>query len=546
MFSVCAGDGGTAGQCCGAACLQTSYQTDPMNCGTCGTQCPAGESCSNGNCRPQDGGFGSVCPATCNPGYSCRNGDCIRDACGSTASVGEKCNASAYAACCGGPDCVDLYTSKTHCGQCGKTCSANQFCNAGTCVATPTCNPSNNGSSCPIGPGVIGKCCGSQCLDTTANANHCGSCNSTCGVGTVCTASSCVNTDGGYPNCTAPYGSCPAGLICNGTRCLAPTCAPGTTGGQCAFGIGIGTASSSLGTCCNGKCTDVTQDGLNCGTCGTACAAGSLCLSRGFGGSACTPNAPSTCAFCQPGQFCVNNQCQAASCGNGPSGMLCLTSNLKVGMCCSTGFSSTCADAFSDSSNCGGCGVVCPSGSCVLGVCQTGGPTCNRGDLGRFCDVDAGISNVCCQGAGCVNRQADNNNCGTCNAKCGAGLTCLTGTCLAQTCTAATQNSGCVGDGGVGRCCASSCADLKVDAINCGSCGRLCAVGESCANSVCGVDTCTPSSLGGACHFDAGTSIVGGTCCGAGCVDTRFDRTNCGGCNRLCPGDAGCVSGICR
>ncbi len=416
----------------------------------------------------------------------------------------------------------------------------------GACAAIPTCSPANNGLSCPLGPGQIGKCCGSVCVDTTSSVSNCGSCNASCGVGNVCTSSNCTNPDAGYALCTAPYGSCPAGLVCQSGKCLAPSCAPGATGGQCAFGIGVGQGGSALGTCCNGTCTDVTQDGLNCGACGTTCAAGTLCLTRGFArGAACTPSTPSTCAFCPVGQFCVNNQCSPASCGNF-SGGLCLTSTSKVGLCCSSGFVSACYDPYSDSNNCGGCGVACPSGSCVLGVCQTGGPTCGRGELGKFCDLDAGTSNVCCQGAGCIDKQTDNNNCAACNNKCGAGLSCLGGACLAQACTAATENKSCVGDGGVGRCCASSCSDLKIDTANCGSCGRLCAVGETCANAICGVATCTPSSLGGGCLYDAGTSLVGGTCCGAGCVDTRNDRTNCGGCNRLCPGDAGRSSGACH
>jgi large repetitive protein len=61
------GGGGTApcssGQAlCGSVC--TSLQTDPVNCGTCGSACTGGQTCQNGRCSGGTGGTGAGGAAT--------------------------------------------------------------------------------------------------------------------------------------------------------------------------------------------------------------------------------------------------------------------------------------------------------------------------------------------------------------------------------------------------------------------------------------------------------------------------------------------------
>lgn len=68
-----------------------------------------------------------------------------------------------------------------------------------------------------------------------------------------------------------------------------------------------------------------------------------------------------------------------------------------------------CVSLESDVTNCGACGVVCPSGGeCRTGVC---------------CDLDE----IVC-GDGCVDVETDPRNCGACGLDCGAG-DCVLGTC---------------------------------------------------------------------------------------------------------------------
>lgn len=542
VSSTCSVDGGT-GSCCDGQCTADVRSSD-SNCGGCGRACPSGATCVNGNCTT-DAGVTSDCSQTCAPGAACVGSRCVRTDC-TGANLGQACGPFVSGSCCGGAACADLQTSTQHCGACGRPCRAGEFCSQGACRAIPTCNLGNDGTTCPFAAGVTGLCCSGACIDSRASASHCGACNASCATGATCSNAQCVQPDGGQATCYAGGTSvCPSGTACQNSKCVSLACPAGSSGGQCAFGQ---VSNGAVGKCCSGRCVDLTQDQANCGDCARPCTNG-LCQANAFGGGGfCLPSAPSTNCFqtCQQGTFCLNGMCQQTGCGNGPPGSACLAGGItgsSVGLCC--GFlSQQCVDVRSDVNNCGACGTRCPSGVCIAGVCQSGGATCQRGDVGRFCNPDAGTSSLCCQGSGCIDTQTDNANCGACASPCGSGLTCVGGRCIAPTCTASTSMRPCAsGDGGTGTCCGTTCASMATDPLNCGQCNRLCALGEVCSAGSCALAMCSASTLGALCHTtDAGV----GSCCGSGCVATRSDPLNCGACNRQCPADAGCVSGMCR
>lgn len=48
---------------------------------------------------------------------------------------------------------------------------------------------------------------------------------------------------------------------------------------------------------------------------------------------------------------------------------LCTTTCAAVQLCCDVGGSGRCIDPQYDPANCGGCGIACPSGQCLSGLC---------------------------------------------------------------------------------------------------------------------------------------------------------------------------------
>jgi hypothetical protein len=76
--------------------------------------------------------------------------------------------------------------------------------------------------------------------------------------------------------------------------------------------------------------------------------------------------------------------------------------------------SGACFDLTSDPNNCGACGNVCASGSCVAGQCQPAStPTCT----------------AACNGV-CTDLTSDPNNCGACGNACPLGQKCLSSVCV--------------------------------------------------------------------------------------------------------------------
>ncbi|MDQ3034712.1 MAG: hypothetical protein M3Y87_20040, partial [Myxococcota bacterium] len=217
--------------------------------------------------------------------------------------------------------------------------------------------------------------------------------------------------------------------------------------------------------------------------------------------------------------------------------------------CCEGGAGASCRDVLNESTNCGGCGIVCPSGMCRMGSCVPGTMT----DGGTTPGTDSGMRGMCglscdettsrCCGTTCLSRSgvaagADGrtdptfSNCNGCGIACdperasacsvaggGTGMP----TCMCGVYNACSSGSVCVSQSG-----SFACVNTQTDINNCGAIGNACAMGESCMSGVC---QC--GSTGAAC-------TAGQACCGGACIDSQTDAMNCGGCGVACAGDESC------
>jgi hypothetical protein len=171
---------------CGGTCTDTTK--DGKNCGTCGTTCSGGETCTASAC---------ACP-------------------------------TGQAFCAGA--CTDTSTDNANCGGCGKACSGGETCVGSMC-------------QCPTGQSF----CSSACTNTTSDPLNCGSCGKTCGpylnATPSCGASQCMYTcDPGFLKCSSAVdcsintqtdvnncGTCghrcvASGQICSAGVCFCPKC----------------------------------------------------------------------------------------------------------------------------------------------------------------------------------------------------------------------------------------------------------------------------------------------------------------------------------
>jgi len=228
---------------CGGSCVRTN--TNRNHCGGCGIACGATEACTSGVC---------VCTPDCS-GRACGDDGC-GGSCG-TCAGGRVCGAGGACACSGGltdcgGSCVDVRVDIANCGACGTSCAAGERCAAGTCAAdTPdagcvpacdgrTCGDDTCGGSCGMcASGEVcaggGACacaggatdCGGACVDTRADAMHCGACDAVCAATEVCLAAACVGSgdDAGMPDGGVPGdgGVPPPAMDDGGTSTGGPT-----------------------------------------------------------------------------------------------------------------------------------------------------------------------------------------------------------------------------------------------------------------------------------------------------------------------------------
>ncbi|MEZ4409604.1 MAG: MXAN_6577-like cysteine-rich protein [Polyangiales bacterium] len=314
--------------------------------------------------------------------------------------------------------------------------------------------------------------------------------------GPMCTASEtvcdgrCVDTQTDASHCGACGTPCAAGSACRAGACEL-VCPAGQT-------------------VCAGACVTLASDPSHCGACGTACAAGQTCAA---GACAC----PAGTTLC--GDRCVDTQSDAAHCGACTTA--CSTGEVcAMGACrlsCPAGQTacgSACVTLATDALHCGACSTACAAGqSCVMGACA-----CPAG------------TTLC--GGRCVDTQTSTAHCGACDNACaldGATAACVAGACRVAGC-----------DAGRGDCDADRTNGCEVtlsgDVMNCGACGRACAVANAtatCAMGACAVASCAAG------FADCNASAADG------CeVSTASDASNCGGCGTVCPSGV-CASGAC-
>jgi hypothetical protein len=265
-----------------------------------------------------------------------------------------------------------------------------------------------------------------------------------------------------------------------------------------------------VGICCNGDCLsdDLLGNDANCGGCGLSCPPGSRCLGDTCEDDAgvslsCAPGicpAGSACVAAFAGVACLPTTCAADGAG-------CALPTAEQGECCG----GRCIDPRSDSTNCNGCGEVCPAGTaCDFATCEPV-TRCVPSQDGNPCALDGGRGGICCAST-CVDLEHDSKNCGDCASICAKGGSCIQGACLDP---------------------------ISLSQVSCyleSDGGASCAPGTACLSE----SECRPL----ACDGDVGEGCVNGFCCAQGCTDPAFDPDNCGECGTLC--DSGlCVQGIC-
>ena len=246
---ACAGTCGVGLAKCGQACV--NEQNDRTNCGACGTLCGSGEICNAGKCElscqvglikcaapvvdggVSDGGLGTTFCA--NPQSDPQN--C--GGCGTACGAGKVCSAGTCNTTCGGNTttcgsgngayCASLQTDNANCGVCGTVCGAGKVCSAGVCSTTcggntTTCGSGNN-AYCASLQTDNANCgvCGTVCL--AGKMCSAGACNTTCALGlTACGSGNsayCANVQSDNANCGTCGNVCPGNSTCTATVCKA-------------------------------------------------------------------------------------------------------------------------------------------------------------------------------------------------------------------------------------------------------------------------------------------------------------------------------------
>ena len=510
--------------CCAGACIDV--QTDQANCGACGRACAAGQSCCAGACATTatDPTNCGRCGAVCD--YANGTPSCAAGACGGACASGfGDCDGDLTNGCES-----ELAASASHCGMCGRACSAGPN-------ATASCAMGACALQCDSGRGNCDGNAANGCeVDLNSSPSSCGMCGRACSAGpnatAVCLSGFCgtmcapgfADCDGDPANgCEADTRTSPTSCGACGTSCARPSANTSCSAGACRIDSCVAGRGNCDGDATNGCEADTASSTANCGMCGRACPSGQVCSN-----GECN-------ATCPPGQIrcgtdCVRTGSDPLHCGM--CGRACslphATAGCVSGGCtvdrCETGWADCdgnpangCeANVATNPASCGGCGVACSTvnatATCASGVCSV---SCRAG----FANCDGDASDGCEVGI-----TTDPANCGGCGRACSVPF--ATAGCSAGACTVA---SCATGRGDCDRAAANGCeVDLNADNANCGTCGRACTLGQVCNRGAC-ASACAP----------------GYTFCSGSCRDLQSDELNCGACGRGCNRGLVCIRGAC-
>ncbi len=355
------------------------------------------------------------------------------------------------------------------------------------------------------------------------------------------------------------------------------------------------------------KCTDLSLDPSNCGTCGKSCGgdAGVLCVNgscTSCGGPLQPCCSGATCSLtntvCDPS----SNTCQLVC---GVLGNPCCTtdggatSDAGGGTCqaaagdagaltCQTGTCVACGgenEACCPGQSCKGASLVCspsdqcvacgadgeeccagntcgPNETCAVAPNQPTGRQCECGNVGQACCVDnidgfSGCHAGACVDGDCVACGADGQPCcdgDTCNVHetCVTGLGTASGNqCQCGNPPGANPGQACCVDNidGFSGCHTGVCSSTSDQCVNCGGTGEPCCTGGACSTgNVCNSnDTCVAcGGTGQPCCLDGSgnkTCNANETCSNGTCQCGTSGTACCGG--TTCMGNENCSGGVC-
>ena len=541
---------------------EINKQSDTMNCGGCTTpdrsyKCDDGMLCSSG-----------ACTLNCGTGTDRCGGICLNLAANhvmSCSSTGLDC-APGYADCdkilANGCE-VYTQTDINNCGSC-TTSTSNHVCDAGSICAMGSCSSSCAGDT---------ESCGGICLDFALN--HVESC-----VGGIKCERNYADCDGNVANgCEVNIqtdlnhcGGCSTGAVshacdylhgeyCSGGEC-GRSCATGTTlcgttcvnlaanhATRCNETTGALTCVPGYADCdhnpANGCEVSIKSDSLNCGACTTSteshrCGAGKSCEN-----GTCSTSCMSPTQVC--GEICLEFSVNhVASCSG--SAVTCVSGYANCDGKASNGCE---VNLKTDRQNCNVCGHACGAGSvCEDGHCNT---NCVPGmeDCGGTClaleanhvESCSGTTLVCMTGYedcdkntanGCeINTYLDDDHCGSCSNRCGAGMRCTDGACSLSCSTGLTE-------------CSGVCVNPNSDPANCGGCGSNCNTQPNYTKGYCEVGTCRALGCVSNYHlYDYACVLNTDTLCGVNRINCKTlpnaTSSNCnietGVCTVVCDGD---------
>jgi hypothetical protein len=283
-----------------------------------------------------------------------------------------------------------------------------------------------------------------------------------------------------------------------------------TTSGMC-----VACTDSNRGSCAASEyCTPARR-------CEAGCGADSDCAASA-GATRCDLNSH-RCVACSTDAHCPTAANATGRCAESRCALTCNT-----GFADCNGMSADGCEANTQTapSNCGGCGMQCPTAPNASPACAAGrcGLACDTG----FADCDGMAANGCE-----VDTRASSAHCGACGMACAAAPnsapSCVSGACRLACLAGFADCNGVATDG---------CEASLSGTANCGMCGNACS-------------GATPLCVGGdrgafACSSGCAT---GQTRCGSSCVSTADAPDHCGMCDNVCPRRANarpaCAMGAC-